>query len=267
MNRLLRELAPVSDTAWSALEAEARQVLAATLAGRRVVDFSGPHGWEHSATPLGRTTPVENLPAEGVRAAARRVLPLIELRAEFSLPRAELADAERGADTLDLGPLDAAAREIARIENIAIFHGLASAGISGITDASGHQPVRVGDEFHSDARHVATAVETLRRSGVDGPYALALSPDAYTRVVETAEHGGVLLLKHLRQILRGPVIWAPGVSGAVVLSTRGGDFHFTSGEDFSLGYRSHDGNEVCLFLEESFSFHVSTPEAAIALAT
>ena len=29
------------------------------LAARKLVDFSGPHGWEHSATNLGRTTAVK----------------------------------------------------------------------------------------------------------------------------------------------------------------------------------------------------------------
>ena len=73
------------------------------------------------------------------------------------------------------------------------------------------------------------------------------------------------LLDHLRKILDGPIVWAPGVRGAVVLSTRGGDFAFESGEDLSIGYDSHDAHVVRLYLEQSFSFHVATPEAAVAL--
>ena len=59
--------------------------------------------------------------------------------------------------------------------------------------------------------------------------ALAFAREQYTRVVETAEHGGYPLLDHLRKILEGPVVWAPGVEGAVVVSQRGGDFRFASG--------------------------------------
>ena len=58
----------------------------------------------------------------------------------------------------------------------------------------------------------------------------------------------------------------PGVDGAVVLSLRGDDFVLDSGQDLSIGYDSHDGEAVHLYLEESFSFHVATPEAAVALA-
>lgn len=60
-------------------------------------------------------------------------------------------------------------------------------------------------------------------------------------------------------------MWTPGVTGAIVLSQRGGDFVFDSGQDISIGYDGHDAAAVRLYLEESFSFHVATPEAAVAL--
>ena len=84
-------------------------------------------------------------------------------------------------------------------------------------------------------------------------------------MLETTEHGGYPLLDHLRKILGGPLVWAPGVVGAVVVSLRGGDFLFESGEDLSVGYDRHDADAVHLYLEESFSFRVVTPEAAVAL--
>ena len=85
-------------------------------------------------------------------------------------------------------------------------------------------------------------------------------------MLETSEHGGYPLLEHLREIVGGPLVWAPGVDGAVVVSLRGGDFLFESGEDISIGYDQHDADAVHLYLEESFSFRVVTPEAAVPLA-
>jgi uncharacterized linocin/CFP29 family protein len=84
-------------------------------------------------------------------------------------------------------------------------------------------------------------------------------------VVETTEHGGYRLLDHLLKILDGPIVWAPGVEGGAVLSLRGGDFILESGQDVSIGYQSHDGQVARLYLEETFSFHVATAEAAVAL--
>jgi uncharacterized linocin/CFP29 family protein len=194
----------------------------------------------------------------------RRVLPLVEVRADFELALEELRAADRGAADADLEPLDKAAHQIAVAENVAVFHGWADA-IVGVSEASPHEPIGLGEVTDEFRRPVAAAVERLLQNGISGPYALVLGGEQYQRVVQTAEHGGYPLLDHLRKILEGPIVWAPGVKGAIVLSLRGGDFLFESGQDLSIGYRSHDAEVVRLYLEESFSFRVATPEAAVVL--
>ena len=139
-------------------------------------------------------------------------------------------------------------------------------GIRGIAEACTHPAVALSEDFNHYSRHTAEAVETLLRSGIGGPYALALGPDQYTGVIQSTEHGGYPLFDHLKKILGGgPIVWAPGVRGAVVVSLRGGDFLFESGQDLSIGYDHHDAELVHLYLEESFSFRVATPEAACFL--
>ncbi|MEA2432138.1 MAG: hypothetical protein QOI19_2611 [Thermoleophilaceae bacterium] len=264
MDHLLRSHAPISDAGWTLLDEEASERLKPALAARKLVDFSGPHGWEHSATNLGRTSGLPEAPSEGVSGRQRRVLPLVELRADFELSRDELRDADRGADDADLAALDKAAHQIALAENVAVFHGWAGA-ITGIAEASPHEQLSLGDATDEYPRPVAEAVEQLMCNGVSGPYGLALGREQYRRVVETAEHGGYPLLDHLSKILEGPIVWAPGVKGAIVVSMRGGDFAFESGQDLSIGFDSHDSEVVRLYLEESFSFHVVTPEAGVTL--
>jgi len=264
MNHLLRTHAPITEAGWEQLDEEARQRLVPSLAARKLVDFNGPLGWRHSATNLGRVTELEG-PNDGLRARRRAVLPLVELRADFTLSRADLLDADRGADDIELAPLDEAARRIARAENVAVFHGWPAAGITGITEAAPYDLHALGAEYADYPGRVARAVEVLRDAGVSGPYGLALGPDGYRGVVETTEHGGLIVFDHLHQILGGPIVWSPGVTGAVVVSLRGGDFHFESGQDLSIGYSHHDGDVVHLYLEESFSFRVASPDAAVAL--
>jgi uncharacterized linocin/CFP29 family protein len=264
VNHLLRELAPISHSTWEALEAEARERLAPPLAARRLVDFSGPHGWEHSATNLGRVEPLKKSPSDGVSGQRRRVLPLVELRADFELARAELRDTDRGADDGDWGPLDSAAHKLATAENVAVFHGWQGA-LTGIDEATPHPKPKLGAAPDDYPRAVAGAVELLLQNGIAGPYGIALGSEQYRAVIATAEHGGYPLLEHLRAIVEGPIVWAPGVRGAIVVSQRGGDFILDCGQDISIGYDSHDGETVRLYLEESFSFHAATPEAAVAL--
>jgi uncharacterized linocin/CFP29 family protein len=266
MSHLLREHAPISETGWRLLDDEARARLTPALAARKLVDFAGPHGWEHSATNLGRTQRLADPPVKGVWGLQRRVLALTELRAPFSISLDELRDIDRGAQDVDLGSLDEAARRLAMAENSVVFHGWKRAGIVGVVQAAKHDPIVLGEHCERYPRHVAKAVELLLGAGVDGPYGLALGPEAYTRVLETSEHGGYLLLDHLRKILGGPLVWAPGIQGGAVVSMRGGDFLFDSGEDISIGYEKHDTQTVALYLSESFSFRVVTPEAAVALA-
>jgi uncharacterized linocin/CFP29 family protein len=265
MNHLLRSHAPISDESWTLLDEEARERLTPPLAARKLIDFSGPHGWDYSATNLGRTHALASAPSEGVSGLQRRVLPLVELRADFKISRAELRDADRGAEDVDLEALDKAVHQIALAENIAVFHGWQDV-VTGIAEASPHDVLELGEDTESYPTQVAGAIEQLLCDGIAGPYGLALGREQHRRVVETAEHGGYLLFDHLRKIVEGPLVWAPGVRGAVVVSLRGGDFLFESGQDFSIGYDSHDGEVVRLYLEESFSFRVATPEAAVALS-
>ena len=246
------------------LDDEARERLAPALAARKLVDFSGPRGWEHSATNLGRVESVGDSP-DGIDAAQRRVLPLVEVRAPV-LRRAHRARRRRPRGG-GRGPRGArpTAHRIAVAENAAVFNGWGAVGIKGIAESSPHDPIALGEDCERYPRHVAKAVDALRGAAIDGPYGLALGPEAHTNVLETSQHGGYPLLEHLREIVGGPLTWAPGVEGAVVLRVGGGHFLFESGEDLSIGYLEHDVDAVRLYLEESFSFRVATPEAAVAL--
>jgi uncharacterized linocin/CFP29 family protein len=264
-NHLLREHAPITDAGWRRIDEEARERLTPGLAARRLVDFEGPHGWEYSATNLGRVESLDAAGIAGVRAERRVVHPVIELRAQFSVARDELAAGDRGAEDVDFADLDAAAQRIVEAENTSVFHGWPKDVAGGISQLSSHDEVAAA-AIAAYPERVAHAVETLLRAGVGGPYGLALGREEYTRVVETTEHGGYPLLDHLRKLLGGPIVWAPGVQGAIVVSMRGGDFVIDCGQDLAVGYSSHDSDSVTLYLEESYSFRVLTPEAAVVLA-
>ena len=56
MNHLMRELAPITDESWSQIDAEATRSLKHFLAARRLVDFSGPLGWEYSSSTSAGST-------------------------------------------------------------------------------------------------------------------------------------------------------------------------------------------------------------------
>jgi uncharacterized linocin/CFP29 family protein len=265
MDHLRRGLAPVSAAAWEQLDAEAARTLRHFLAARAILDFNGPHGWRHAAEPLGRVTPAAQSPVDGVVAGVRTVQPLIELRTPFELSMAELDAIDRGAPDPDLAPLQEAARLAALAEDRAVFHGCEPGAIAGVAAASPHEPLTITDDYDEYPGIVARAVAELRRAGVGGPYAIALGPRCYTGVIETTEHGGYPVLEHIKVIIGGPLVWAPAVDGALVLSVRGGDYELVCGQDFSLGYRAHSADTVELYLEESLTLLVHDNRAAVAL--
>ncbi|HEX7219110.1 MAG TPA: family 1 encapsulin nanocompartment shell protein [Burkholderiales bacterium] len=264
MNDLLRALAPVSDAAWALIEEEAKRTLQDILAARKLVDFTGPLGWEASALNSGRARRLAE-PAAGVEARLRSVQPLVELRVPFELAREELEAVARGAQDPELDAVRQAARSAGLAEDRAVFQGYAAAGIDGVMQAAKDATLPLTDDFTAYPAVVADAVSRLRTSGVNGPYAIALGPRCYAGLTKTTV-GGYPVMEHVRRLLDGPIVWAPGVDGAVVLSQRGGDFELAVGQDFSLGYLEHSAAKVRLYLQESFTFRVLSPEAAVPLS-
>jgi uncharacterized linocin/CFP29 family protein len=265
MDLLKRELAPITPEAWEAVDAEARRVLTLHLAGRKLVDFSGPHGWKLGAVNTGRLRTIVKGRVPEVAHAVRDVLPLVELRTPLVIPILELDYAARGATDVDLSPVIAAAERIARAEDSAIFHGLEDASITGILEASPHAPIEVGagPEW---PRAVAAAKEILRAAGVNGPYALALGTEAYAELTADSEAGYPLRKRIAETLADGSLVWAPALrGGGALVSTRGGDYELTVGQDLSIGYVGHDRTSVELYVTESFTFRILERRAAVFL--
>jgi len=264
VNNLHRELAPISDAAWAHIEEEVTRTFKRHLAGRRAVDVSGPSGSELSAVGTGHLIEIASQ-GDGIDARQRVVKPLVELRIPFDLERQQIDDVERGANDPDWEPAKVAARRLAFAEDGAIFVGYKAAGIEGIIPGSSNPTKPLPSEVRAYPEAIAEALSQLRLVGVNGPYVVFLGADAYTALAETSDHG-YPVLEHVKRLVEDRIIWAPAVPGAVVLTTRGGDFELHIGQDASIGYLGHTDTTVKLYLQETFTFLMLTAEAAVALA-
>ncbi|MBP0459038.1 family 1 encapsulin nanocompartment shell protein [Streptomyces montanisoli] len=263
MNNLHRELAPVSAAAWADLEDEARRTFKRNVAARRIVDVPEASGAELAAVATGHRDTVAP-PARGVLAHTRRSQPLVELRVPFTVDREQVDDVERGAKDADWQPVKDAARRLAFAEDRAIFEGYAAAGIAGVRESSSNPSLALPTEARDYPNAISQAISALRLAGVEGPYTLALSADAYTAVSETSDHG-YPIHEHIARLLDGEIVWAPAIDGAFLLSARGGDFELCLGQDVSIGYLGHDATSVELYFQETFTFLVHTSEAVVPL--
>ena len=264
MNNLHRELAPISEAAWAQIEEETSRTIKRYLAGRRVADVHGPAGTALSAVGTGHQHAIE-APGDGVTAQQREVKPLVEIRVPFELDRQMVDDVERGANDSDWQPAKDAARRLAFAEDRAIFEGYAAAGIIGVRQGTSNPQNALPAEVRAYPEVFAQALSQLRLVGVNGPYSILLSADAYTELAETSDYG-YPVLEHVKRLVDGKIIWAPAIDGAFVVTTRGGDFDLHLGQDSSIGYLSHTDTHVRLYLQETFTFLYLTSESAVALA-
>ena len=264
MNNLHRALAPISDSAWQQIEEEAARTLKRYLGARKVVDLIGPKGADLAAIGTGHVREVPPL-CKGLRVAQRQVTPVLELRVPFTLTRQAIDDVERGSNDSDWQPLKDAAKTIAYAEDHVVFEGYADGGIEGMRQLSSNPQLSLPANIGGYPEAVARAVEALRLAGVNGPYALVLGAEPYTRLTGGSDDG-YPVLKHIQTLVDKEVVWSPAIKGGVVLSTRGGDFELTLGQDLAIGYLSHSATTVELYLQETLSYRTQTAEAWVILA-
>ncbi|HTQ04139.1 MAG TPA: family 1 encapsulin nanocompartment shell protein [Polyangiaceae bacterium] len=252
--------APIAPAVWAKLEADVKEVLEEHFVGRRIVDFDGPHGLGFSALNLGELVPCDVGP--GISAGQRAVLPLIEARVPFELPRSAFDARERGAPDLDDDAALTAARTLAELEDRAIFYGIEAAGIRGVLAESSHPRIPLGGDVASTIDAVTRALLVLDEATVKGPYAVVLGNAAYRRLASAPEYPP---LRQLRELVGGQVLHSRVLRGGVVLSLRGEDYQLSVGQDAAIGYLAHDADKVSLYLVQSFAFVVMSPEAIVGL--
>lgn len=261
MNLLRKEMAPISAEAWKEIEDLAKETLAATLSGRKFVDIDGPHGIAYASVPMGRLElgkkTSDGTPGYGIH----KVLPLVETRIPFSVQSWELDNIDRGAKDSELDSLVKACREAALFEEKAIYKGFKEASIEGIEKAASDQILDMKLNTESIIETLAEAQTQLLKAGVEGGADLVV-PLKLWKYLARSTPGGSLKNIVERQI-QGKVIYSEVPENALLVANRGEDLELSIGQDFAIGYHSHSASEVNLFLTESFTFRVISPEAVI----
>jgi uncharacterized linocin/CFP29 family protein len=261
MDILRRSLAPIADAAWQEINKTAFDVLTSVLSARKFVDVDGPRGWDFAALTTGRIE-VPKSQAGVVEYGVHQVLPLVEARIPFELNIWELDNVARGAQDIDLKPLEDAAREIAKFEEKVVYEGLKSAGIKGMQSCNEYDTPTFPADGEAIIGAVANVLAQFKANSIEGPYSLVLSQQKWEKVNSFVK--GYPLRKQLETLLGGSIIMAPNIEGAFIVSERGGDMKLVIGQDLSIGYKAHNNKTVQLYLTESFTFHIIEP-AAVAV--
>src|SRR5690606_11469480 len=121
--------------------------------------------------------------------------------------------------------------------------------IAGIIESIPHPPIPLGSDAAAYVSSVAHAMQTLVAAGVGGPYALVLAPDVHRTLA--SDVGAYPPRERIAKMIQGPIVQSQPLAGGLLVSLRGGDFRLDVGQDVSIGYCSHTGEQVDLFLLET----------------
>lgn len=258
MDMFKRELAPLSAQAWSEIEARAKEVLLSRLTARKVVDVDGPKGIDFTVISEGRLTLVDD---GEVKAGTYTAKPLTEARIRFSLNKWELDNLARGAKDIDFDNLDTALEKLALFEENAVYNGYAKGGIKGLKESSAHKALTLGTEPNEILTSIAEGVLLLKKGFIHGPYTLVVGKPTW--LLLSRDSYGKSLLDRIEKMLGSKVVLANSLEGALLVPYDNENLELTIGQDFALGYETHDTKEVTLFATESFTFRVLEPKAIV----
>lgn len=255
MDMLKRNLAPITKEAWSEIDETAIDVLKANLSARKAVNLEGPKGWNYTVVPDGRLDLIED--KDEVKTGVYKSTPLVEARVSFTLNRWELDNIIRGAKDIELDSLEEAVEKIALFEENAIYNGYEKGHIKGLKASSENETLDFGSDAKEILEMIAKGTIVLKDAFAEKPYNLIVGEEAWNRIHR--ESSNYPLIKQIEKLIDGKVLYSKVVDGAFLIPEDHEDLEMTLGQDFSIGYESHDEKTVRLFITESFTFRVLDP--------
>jgi uncharacterized linocin/CFP29 family protein len=259
MDMLKKELAPLSSKVWQEIEKRASEILKTRLAGRKAIRVVGPMGWNYTSVTEGRLDIVED--SGDVKTGVYRSTPLTEARVRFSLNRWEMDNLNRGARDIDLSNLESAVEKIADFEENTIYNGFKAGAIVGLKEAAAHKPLTFGTNATQIMEAITHGVLLLQQQSVDAPYALIVGPKAYLAMSKEVQ--GIPLVERIERLIKGKVIQSLTLEGAYLIPYDNENLELVVGQDFAVGYETHDTKDVTLFITESFLFRVLDPNMVV----
>jgi len=254
-----RDDAPISRETWNLIDTAMVEAARGALAGRRLLDISGPHGLGLKAVPL-----ADGRGRKGY--VTSELLPVPFIQVPFTLGKRDIAAYERDRVTFDPCAVSTAACACAAAEDTLIFQG--SPGIPGLITAKGSASVKLSawEAPGVAADEIIGAVTALDDGGFHGPYTLGLAPARFNLLYRRYPQGEGTELDHLKAIATGGVFKAPVIGEGGVLLAVGRQYaEIVLGQDMTVGFIGPVGEDLELSVSESLVPVIRTPGAVCVL--
>jgi len=252
MDIFKKNLAPISSEAWEEIEGRAEQVINSQLTTRQSLSVIGPRGLAYTAVPTGRLDLLDNKNGN-INLGLYNNQSLVETRISFELSQWELDNILRGAKDIELDALEDAAKEIARFEDDVIYNGHKNAGIKGLFQVAGHEKT-MSLESQDILENISEALIDLKNAFVEAPFNFIVSKKLYKALNKV--HGSRLLRSIIEEMIGGKVVVSEMVEGGLLLPLKHEDIEFTIGQEYTIGYESHNETDIRLYIMNSFTLRV-----------
>ena len=271
-----RSNAPLREEEWRQIDTLVVEVARRQLVGRRFIPVFGPLGAGTQdvdydvftgtdaavVSTLGEST-------DPVR-AKRRVhehMPLIYK--DFMLYWRDLESNRLMATPVAVGAGAAAATFGAQKEDDLIFNGNDDLGYPGLTTVEGRQVLQASDwDVAGNAfNDIVSATRMLINEGFFGPFALVVSPKAFSQMQRVFANSGVLEINHVREIATGGVFQSPLLRNKLgfVVSMGIQNFDIAIGQDLITAYLGPEKMNHPFRVMESLVLRIKRPGAIVTL--
>lgn len=241
MDYLARESSPVSQDLWQQIDAAVVETARRMLTGRRFLHIFGPVGIGVESIAVDSAGKVEEKDSGGIiTTKGRKYMEIPAVHEDFALLARDLENSSAMGFPADLSEAVFAAEACVKKEDSLIFFGDAANGYEGLLTAEGIHKVKksdwaTGENAFAD---IASAIGLLVSSGLNGTYALSMSPDLYVQLQRIQPGTGLLEIDRITKLLNGNVFQTSvlGKGKAVLVCSEARNMDLVVGQDLAAAY-------------------------------
>lgn len=275
MDFLLRNDAPFGSEQWEKIDKKVTDTARSLLIGRRFLHIYGPLGSGVQSVSLDLIEYNEDTKSDFfgdsdtsvVKAGERKFAAIPMIYKDFSISWRDLENEKQFGMPLDMAPVSAAAYGLSKKEDNVIFNGNEEFGYPGLLNINGRQIVKKGDWLQKDNpfKDVASGLELLVSNGIDGPYALVVSPDLYTQMQRVQEGTGVLVIDRVKNLVDGRLFQSNilGQNRAVLVASASHNMDVVVGQDIITAYLGPEQLNHIFRIFETILLRVKRPSAVV----
>jgi uncharacterized linocin/CFP29 family protein len=264
---------PLYDWQWEELKREVFEEATRTLIGRRFLNIWGPlkPGLQYLKTGrfardnFGELQMVSDVDPASVHPEKEDLLPVPMIFKDFIYAYRDIEYAKEHGIPVDPTIAIRAAHFCADSEDDLIFNGTKDPAMGGLLTASGRHIIPMSDwkKVGSAYRDITQAINLLLDNNFHGPYALAVSPKTYHKLLIIHEGASVLELDPIQKLCMAGVFMTPAVPEqvAVIVSTGKQNFDLAVTEDLTVSYMPPVNKNHPFRLHESLVLRIKRPEA------